>query len=123
MDGRGGKTRPGEPSKGRGTKRFWPKVVGRANLPGVTPHTLRHRIGSASVSKGEILAMNGVLLDHINASSTSVHAHMQQNPAKAPLSSNGDQAMHYQALCRIFATLLGRRRKASGIPEPSSGRK
>ncbi len=65
-----------------GTKRFWPKVVKRAKLPGVTPHTLRHTIGSAAVSSGETLAMTGALLGHANARSTSLYAHMQQDPAR-----------------------------------------
>lgn len=66
----------------QGTKRFWPKVVARAGLPGVTPHTLRHTIGSAAVSSGETLAMTGALLGHTNAQSTSIYAHMQQDPAR-----------------------------------------
>lgn len=66
----------------QGTKRFWPKIVARAGLPGVTPHTLRHTIGSASVSTGETLAMTGALLGHANARSTSIYAHMQQDPAR-----------------------------------------
>ncbi|MEI2707295.1 MAG: site-specific integrase [Ilumatobacteraceae bacterium] len=66
----------------QGTKRFWPKVVARAGLPGVTPHTLRHTIGSASVSTGETLAMTGALLGHANSRSTSIYAHMQQDPAR-----------------------------------------
>ena len=43
----------------QGTKRHWVKVVKLAKLPGVTPHTLRHTIGSAAVSTGETLAMTG----------------------------------------------------------------
>lgn len=66
----------------QGTKRFWPKVVARAGLPGVTPHTLRHTIGSASVSSGETLAMTGALLGHADSRSTSIYAHMQQDPAR-----------------------------------------
>jgi integrase len=66
----------------QGTKRFWPQVVKRANLPGVTPHTLRHTIGSAAVSTGETLAMTGALLGHADARSTSIYAHMQQDPAR-----------------------------------------
>jgi integrase len=66
----------------QGTKRFWPKVVERAGLPGVTPHTLRHTIGSAAVSTGETLAMTGALLGHANARSTSIYAHMQNDPAR-----------------------------------------
>ena len=66
----------------QGTKRFWPMVVARAGLPGVTPHTLRHTIGSAAVSSGETLAMTGALLGHANARSTSIYAHMQQEPAR-----------------------------------------
>lgn len=66
----------------QGTKRFWPKVVSRAGLSGATPHTLRHTIGSASVSAGETLAMTGALLGHADNRSTSIYAHMQQDPAR-----------------------------------------
>jgi len=66
----------------QGTKRFWAQVIKRANLPGVTPHTLRHTIGSAAVSTGETLAMTGALLGHADARSTSIYAHMQQDPAR-----------------------------------------
>ena len=66
----------------QGTKRFWPIVTARAGLPGVTPHTLRHTIGSAAVSSGETLAMTGALLGHANARSTSIYAHMQQEPVR-----------------------------------------
>lgn len=66
----------------QGTKRHWVKVVKLANLPGVTPHTLRHTIGSAAVSTGETLAMTGALLGHANQHSTSIYAHMQQDPAR-----------------------------------------
>jgi integrase len=37
----------------QGTKKVWPKVTALAELPGVTPHTLRHTLGSAVVSTGE----------------------------------------------------------------------
>jgi integrase len=66
----------------QGTKRFWPKVVARAGLLGVTPHTLRHTIGSAAVSSGETLAMTGALLGHSDGRSTSIYAHMQNDPAR-----------------------------------------
>lgn len=66
----------------QGTKRFWAKVVAKARLPGVTPHTLRHTIGSAAVSSGETLAMTGALLGHVTAQATSIYAHMQQDPAR-----------------------------------------
>src|SRR5262249_9012264 len=40
-----------------GTKKVWPEVVKRAELPGVTPHTLRHTIGGTAGSAGEALLM------------------------------------------------------------------
>jgi integrase len=49
---------------------------------GVTPQTLRHTLGSAAVSSGETLAMTGALLGHEDARSTSIYAHMQQDPAR-----------------------------------------
>ena len=53
-----------------------------AKLPGVTPHTLRHTLGSAAVSTGETLAMTGAILGHSNARSTAIYAHVQRDPAK-----------------------------------------
>ena len=66
----------------QGTKRYWVKAVKLAKLPGVTPHTLRHTIGSAAVSTGETLAMTGALLGHASEKATSIYAHMQQDPAR-----------------------------------------
>ena len=66
----------------QGTKRYWVKAIKLANLPGVTPHTLRHTIGSAAVSTGETLVMTGAILGHANQQSTSIYAHMQQDPAR-----------------------------------------
>ncbi|MGC4024396.1 MAG: site-specific integrase [Mesorhizobium sp.] len=66
----------------QGTKRIWPKVIKRAELPGVTPHTLRHTLGSVAVSTGETLTMTGAILGHSNARSTSIYAHVQRDPAK-----------------------------------------
>jgi integrase len=57
-------------------------VVARAKLPGITPHTLRHTLGSAAVSGGETLAMTGAILGHANHRSTSLYAHMQHDPAR-----------------------------------------
>ena len=65
----------------QGTKRIWPKVIEKAQLPGITPHTLRHTLGSAAVSTGETLAMTGAILGHSNARSTAIYAHVQRDPA------------------------------------------
>lgn len=66
----------------QGTKRHWAEAIKLANLPGVTPHTLRHTIGSIAVSSGETLPMTGALLGHSSQQSTSIYAHMQQDPAR-----------------------------------------
>lgn len=102
----------------QGTKRFWPKVVARAGLPGVTPHTLRHTIGSAAVSAGETLAMTGALLGHANARSTSIYAHMQQDPARraadrvvGPIAT----ALGKKKEAEIVNSCSGRRRKRSSV--------
>jgi integrase len=77
-------------------------------LPGVTPHTLRHTIGSAAVSSGETLAMTGALLGHADNRSTSIYAHMQQDPAR-------------RAADRVvapIATALGLQAPADVVPLP-----
>ncbi len=83
-DPRSGFVFPAESGAGHyvGTKRVWPRVVARAGLPGVTPHTLRHTVGSTAVSAGEALALTGAILGHANARSTALYAHVQSDPAQ-----------------------------------------
>src|SRR5690606_27478627 len=75
---------PAERGKGfyQGTKRLWPTIVAKAGLTDVTPHTLRHTLGSAAASGGEALLMVGALLGHTNARSTQIYAHIDHNPAR-----------------------------------------
>jgi integrase len=75
---------PGERGDGffQGTKRIWPTVVKRAALQGVTPHTLRHTLGSAAASGGEALLLVGAILGHSNARSTAIYAHVDRDPAR-----------------------------------------
>lgn len=65
----------------QGTKRIWPKIVKRAGLIGVTPHTLRHTMGAMSTSSGEALALTGAILGHKNLRSTMRYAHVQLDPS------------------------------------------
>jgi integrase len=65
-----------------GTKRIWPEAIKLAELPGVTPHTLRHTLGSTAVSSGESLKMTGAILGHTTSAATEVYAHLQHHPGK-----------------------------------------
>ncbi len=75
---------PAERGEGfyQGTKRVWREAIRRAELPGVTPHVLRHSLGSAAASAGEALLMVGSLLGHANARSTAIYAHVSHDPAR-----------------------------------------
>lgn len=73
----------------QGTKRLWPKVVAEARLPGVTPHTLRHTLGSTAVSTGEALALTGAILGHANVRSTAIYAHVQTDPSRQAVNRVG----------------------------------
>lgn len=66
----------------QGTKSIWAKVIKKAELPGVTPHTLRHTIGSTATSTGEALALTGAILGHANPRSTAIYAHVQTDPSR-----------------------------------------
>lgn len=66
-----------------GLKRVWPELMKLARLENVTPHTLRHTLGSIAASSGESLLMVGALLGHANARSTSIYAHMHDTATKA----------------------------------------
>lgn len=65
----------------QGTKGIWPRIVKRAGLEGVTPHTLRHTMGAMSTSSGEALALTGAILGHANLRSTMRYAHVQLDPS------------------------------------------
>lgn len=65
----------------QGTKGVWPRIVKRASLEGVTPHTLRHTMGAMSTSSGEALALTGAILGHANLRSTMRYAHVQLDPS------------------------------------------
>jgi integrase len=65
-----------------GYKTPWTKVVEKAGLPGVTPHTLRHTVGSTAISTGEAMAFTGAILGHSNIRSTEIYAHVQHSPAR-----------------------------------------
>jgi integrase len=68
----------------QGVKRVWPEAIKRAGLAGkVTPHTLRHTLGSAAVSSGESLKLAGSLLGHVTATATNIYAHLQHDPSVA----------------------------------------
>ncbi|MDB5583973.1 MAG: putative integrase [Bradyrhizobium sp.] len=66
----------------QGTKTIWPKIVKRAGLPGVTPHTLRHTMGATATSTGEALALTGAILGHSSLRSTMIYAHVQHDPSR-----------------------------------------
>ncbi len=75
---------PGESGDGhyQGVKNIWKQAIQRAGLPGVSPHTLRHTVGSAAASNGEALTMIGAILGQRNPRSTAIYAHVQNNPAR-----------------------------------------
>ena len=66
----------------QGTKTMWSRAIKKARLPGVTPHTLRHTMGSTATSTGEALALTGAILGHANPRSTATYAHVQNDPSK-----------------------------------------
>lgn len=94
----------------RGMKGVWKKVQRIADLPDVTPHTLRHTVASTAVSNGEGLALTGALLGHSNPRSTAIYAHVQNQPMK-------------QAAERVGATIaaaLEANRAETSVPEVSA---
>ena len=66
----------------QGTKTVWSRAIEKAKLPGVTPHTLRHTVGSTAISTGEAVALTGAILGHANPRSTAIYAHVQNDPSK-----------------------------------------
>ena len=66
-----------------GTSSLWPKITLRAKLgPDVTPHVLRHTVGSLAASGGASLPIVGAILGHANPRSTAGYAHISKDPAQ-----------------------------------------
>ena len=95
-----------------GTKRIWPAIIKHAKLPGVTPHVLRHSMGSAAASGGEALLMVGALLGHSNARSTAIYAHIDHDPAKAAAN---------RASANVANALAGRKSNVIAIRDQQRG--
>lgn len=99
----------------QGTKNIWPKIVKKAELPGVTPHTLRHTVGATATSNGEALALTGAILGHANLRSTMIYAHVQHDPSVKAANRVGRRiasalAGEVKPVCRK------RRKRADPIP-------
>ncbi|WP_243457275.1 tyrosine-type recombinase/integrase [Parasphingorhabdus cellanae] len=56
----------------QGMKGIWKKIIDTADLPGVTPHTLRHTLASLAISSGEAMALTDAILGHANPRSTAI---------------------------------------------------
>jgi integrase len=104
---------PAERGKGfyQGFQQVWPVAVARADLPGVTPHVLRHTVGSWAASTGEALLMVGSMLGHSNARSTQIYAHIAYDPARLAAD---------RITAPIAAALSGSRAPASDRPHANS---
>jgi integrase len=96
----------------QGTKRVWRKAIEKAGLAGITPHSLRHTMGSTAISTGEALAMTGAILGHANARSTSIYAHVQRDPAKRAA----------DRVSKRIAAALGEKRIPKGVQRKPKSR-
>ncbi|OYX52367.1 MAG: integrase [Sphingomonas sp. 32-66-10] len=99
----------------QGTKNIWPKIVKKAELPGVTPHTLRHTVGATATSHGEALALTGAILGHANLRSTMIYAHVQHDPSVKAANRVGRRIASALA-GEIKPTSRNRRKAAGPIP-------
>lgn len=90
----------------QGTKAVWQAAIKKADLPGVTPHVLRHTLGSTAASAGEALLMVGSLLGHSNARSTAIYAHISHDPAR--MAANRVTAPIAEALGRSASARKGK---------------
>ena len=66
----------------QGVQGVWERAIKAAGLEDVTPHTLRHTMGSHAVSVGVSLPLTGAILGHTNPRSTQRYAHIQRDPVQ-----------------------------------------
>lgn len=75
---------PGRKTDGHlvGIEHIWQRIRGRAELPDVRLHDLRHTFASEGAGLGEGLPILGRLLGHTQASTTQRYAHLAADPMK-----------------------------------------
>ena len=66
-----------------GVSHRWVTVRGRAKLPGVRIHDLRHSFASFAVANGASLFLVGKALGHTQATTTERYAHLADDPVRA----------------------------------------
>lgn len=66
-----------------GVSHRWMTVRGRAKLPGVRIHDLRHSFASFAVANGASLFLVGKALGHTQATTTERYAHLADDPVRA----------------------------------------
>ena len=82
-------------------KTVWAEATREADLPGVTPHTLRHTMGGLATSTGEALAMTGAILGHANARSTSIYDADELASTTVRDAPSGDAPPHERSLMSV----------------------
>ena len=68
----------------------WRRIRGRAELPDVRIHDLRHSFASRALALGEGLPMIGKLLGHTQVQTTARYAHLARDTVKASAARIGD---------------------------------
>lgn len=66
-----------------GLSKAWGDVRGKAGMPELRLHDLRHSYASFAVADGAALFLVGKVLGHKQASTTEIYAHLRDDPLKA----------------------------------------
>lgn len=95
-------------------QRPWRRIRGKADLPDLRIHDLRHSFASVAASQGESLAMVGKLLGHSQVQTTARYAHL----APDPVSRTADRVS--EAIADALAPAQPEPSTANDNPEPRS---
>ena len=76
----------------------WRRIRKAAGLEDVRLHDLRRSVGSWLASAGHSLLLIGKLLNHSNASTTQIYAHLSQDPLKQAMEEHGEKIINIAQL-------------------------
>jgi len=71
----------------------WRRIRKTAGLPDVRLHDLRRTVGSWLASAGHSLPLIGKVLNHSNASTTQIYAHLTEDPIKKAMQEHGEKVI------------------------------
>lgn len=85
----------------------WRRIRAKADLLDVRLHDLRRTVGSWLATSGHSLHLIGKVLNHSNASTTQIYAHLSDDPIKQAMENHGVKILEFATVKKNLENITG----------------